>query len=94
MVANGVWFIRVWPSAWHILAKDLFGAYPENAVAFFTYVLPLQLILLELYFVALKKKQPRLQWIAIITILVFTLIMTVGVYRNIGNWVSKVQGLY
>jgi uncharacterized membrane protein len=94
MVANGVWFIRVWPAAWRILNNDLFGPYPENAVAIFTYVLPLPLILLELYFVALQKKQPRLQWIAIITIFVFTLIMIAGIYGTIGNWLSKVQKLY
>jgi len=72
MMANGVWFIRVWPSAWRILTNDRVGSYPENVVAFFTYVLPLQLILLELYFWALKKNQPRLQWVAIITIFAFT----------------------
>jgi uncharacterized membrane protein len=94
IVANGVWFIRVWPAAWGILNNDFFGVYPENVVAFFTYILPLPLILLELYFVALKKKQPRLQWIAIITIFVFTLIMTVGIYGTIDKWSSKIEKVY
>jgi hypothetical protein len=94
MVANGVWFIRVWPSAWRILTNGGFGSYPENVVAFFTYVLPLQLILLELYFLSLKKNQSRLQWIVAIVIFVFTLIMTVGIYGNIGSWLTKVQKVY
>ena len=47
--------MRAWPGAWHILINGFFGSYPENAVAFFTYVLPLQLVLLEFYFVVLKK---------------------------------------
>ena len=91
MVANGVWFIRVWPSAWNILHL---GSYPENLVAVWVYVLPLQLILLELYFFALKKHQPRLQWATTIIIFVFTLIMAVGVYGTSSNWFAKIGKLY
>ena len=94
MMANGVWFIRVWPNAWRILNNDLFGVYPENAVAFFTYIVPLQLIILELYFAALKKNKPGLQWTAVIIILVFTVIMAVGIYGVTGSWLAKVQKIY
>lgn len=94
MVATGIWYIRVWPSAWNILKTDFIGSYPENVVAVLTYVLPLQLILLELYFLAMKKKQPRLQWIAVIAIFVFTLIMTVGIYGTIGKWFLKVEKVF
>lgn len=94
MITNGVWFIRVWPSAWHILDNGLLGTYPEKTVAFFTYVLPLQLILLEYYFWALNKKQTRLQWIAVIAIFVFTLLMTVGIYGTIAKmWLPKLLKL-
>ena len=94
MMANGVWFIRVWPNAWRLLNNDLFGSYPENAVVFFTYIVPLQLILLELYFAALKKNKPGLQWTAFVIILVFTVIMAVGIYGVTGNWLAKVQKVY
>jgi Predicted membrane protein (DUF2306) len=98
MVANGVWFIRVWPDAWHTLKTwhvlNNFGTYPENVVAFFTYVLPLQLILLELYFLALRKKQSRLPWIVSIAIIACTLIMMVGIYGTINGWQLKVLKLY
>lgn len=94
MIANGVWFIRIWPSAWNILDIDRFASYPEKTVAFFTYVMPLQLILLELYFWVQKKNQPRLLWMAIITIFAFTLIMEAGIYGTICNWLSKVEKVY
>lgn len=94
MISNGVWFIRVWPSAWHVLDNGNFGLYPENVVAFFTYILPLQLILLELYFWALKKKQPLLQWATVIVIYLFTAIMIAGIYGTISKmWLSKVQSV-
>jgi hypothetical protein len=94
MIANGVWFIRVWPSAWKILNNNLFGSYPEYSVAFFTYILPVQLILLEFYFLAQTKNQPRLQWVTTTAIFVFTLIMTVGIYGTIVNWFSKVEKVF
>ena len=80
--------------AWRLLTNGRFGPYPENVVAFFTYILPLQLILLELYFLALKKDHSRLQWIVAIAIFVFTLIMIAGIYGNIGSWLTKVQKVY
>lgn len=94
MVANGVWFIRVWPSAWSILNNGLFGSYPENTVAFFTYIIPVQLILLEFYFWSQEKKQARLQWAANTAIFVSTLIMAVGIYGTIINWFSKVEKVF
>lgn len=94
MLANGVWFIRVWPGAWKILNNDFFGAYPENVVAFFTYILPVQLIMLEFYFWVQKRNQPGLQWMATITIFVFTLIMTVGIYGTTANWYSKIVKVF
>jgi uncharacterized membrane protein len=94
MVASGVWFVRIWPAAWKILTNGQWGSYPENAMAFFTYILPLQLILLEFYLIALRKNNPRLQWAAGISILLFTLIMTVGIYGTTANWASKVGKIY
>jgi len=96
MIANGVWFIRVWPGAWNTLKTwhIPLGNYPENIVAVLTYVLPLQLVLLELYFFALRKKQARVQWITTITILIFTLIMIVGIYGTIVGWSSKVGKVF
>lgn len=94
MIANGVWFIRVWPSAWYVLDMSSFASYPEKTVAFFTYVVPVQLLLLEFYFWVLKKNQPRLQWTAIITIFVLTLVMGIGIYGTISNWLPKVQQVY
>jgi len=94
VVASGVWYIRVWPSAWNILKTDFMHSYPENVVAVLTYIVPIQLILLELYFWTMEKKQARLQWIAAITIIVFTLIMTVGIYGTTSNWLSKVEKVF
>ncbi len=56
----------------------------------FHLVLPLQLILSELYFFELKKKQIRLQWTTIITIFLFTLIMIAGIYGTLSYWIPKV----
>jgi hypothetical protein len=95
MVANGVWFIRIWPGAWSILSNNHLGPYPENVAGILTYVLPLPLIFLELYFLALKKKQAFFQLITAIFIFLFTLIMIVGIYRAINSmWLPKVQSVY
>lgn len=95
MVTNGVWFFRIWSSAWNTLNNGFFTASPSNVLGVLTYLIPVQLIMLELYFWTLKKKQARLQWIVTILIFVFTLIMIIGIYGSINRmWLKKVQSVF
>jgi len=91
LVNNGVWFIRVWSSAWKVLTNGTPGKYPEELTAFLTYIMPIPLLLYELYLYAIKRENTKLQWLTVFVISIFTLVMIAGIYKAIDNmWLKKV----
>jgi Predicted membrane protein (DUF2306) len=102
LVNNGVWFFRIWFSAWDIINQGPVGYDSKTfsgsflvALAFFTYLIPLPLILAELYFYSIKKKNSSLQIFTALTITVFTSIMIIGIYGTISKmWLPKILSIF
>lgn len=101
IVNSGVWFFRVWTATWDIInqgpvgydSKTFTGPFLD-ALAFFTYIIPLPLILAELYFYSIKKKDSSVQIFTALTITVFTLLMIIGIYGTISKWLPKISSVF
>ncbi|WP_337041979.1 DUF2306 domain-containing protein [Emticicia sp. 17c] len=97
MVVNGVWFFRVGLMSWLVINGGPAGFDPETftgpfltALSVFTYVVPLSLLVLELYFYAQRKQQSILSFFASGVIVLFTVIMGIGIIgATMGMWLPR-----
>lgn len=101
MVANGVWFFRVATRAWLFINggpvgfsfKTFSGPF-LTLLSIFTYILPLSLILLEMYLYAQKKKDQTFTYITSAVIFMFTIIMVIGIYAATAkSWVPRISSI-
>lgn len=87
MVISGVWFFRLFIMAWSVLGRGLLGlpsssqAIADPILEFGSYLLPL--LVLELYFLARRKKQSTLTYVTAGVVTLCTCLMAVGVYGAI-----------
>jgi Predicted membrane protein (DUF2306) len=103
IVNSGVWFFRIWFTVWDMFnqgqpvgfdSQTFTGPFLE-ILAFITYLVPLPLILAELYFYSVKKKNPPLQIFTAAIITVFTLVMIIGIYGTITKmWLPKILNAF
>lgn len=91
LVANGVWFFRVFIMAWVILNQSPLGMTrrldgpADIALQFGSYLLPLAL--LEAYFAAERLQQARLSAFVATLLLAATVLMAVGIVGTVaGMW--------
>jgi Predicted membrane protein (DUF2306) len=97
LVANGVWFFRIGLMAWLLINQAPVGFDAEtfsgpflSALAFFSYALPLPLLVSEMYFYAQKTHNQRIVLFTASVLALLTLLMTVGIFGAVmGLWLPK-----
>ncbi len=97
LVVNGVWFFRVGLMAWLVINQAPVGFNPETftgpfltTLSVFTYVIPISLILLEVYFYAQSAKSQSANLLTSALIFLFTLIMAVGIFgATMSMWLPR-----
>ncbi|MFZ1786978.1 MAG: DUF2306 domain-containing protein [Saprospiraceae bacterium] len=98
MVTNGVWFFRIGLMAWLFVFQKPVGFDPETftgpfltTLSVFTYAIPIALLLLESYFYAQKKANPKVNWAVSFFITIFSLITLLGVIGAVmGLWLPRI----
>jgi len=97
MVVNGVWFFRVGLMFWLVVNGGPVGFDPETftgpfltTLALLTYAIPLSLLVLELYFLALRKQNKALSLCVSALIFLCTIIMGIGIFgATLGLWLPQ-----
>lgn len=99
MVASGVWFFRVGLMFWLLVNGGPAGFDPKtfsgpflSFLSIFTYAVPLQLIVLEMYLYASKNKGRVLSVTTIVLIFISTIITGLGVFgATMGMWLPQLK---
>ena len=97
LVMAGVWFFRVGLMFWLFINGGPVGFDPETFrgpflvfLGFGQYIIPL--LIVELYFMAQRKKQMAPKLLASITLLVFTVITALGTFAaTMGMWLPRIS---
>ncbi|MEX0315862.1 MAG: DUF2306 domain-containing protein [Allomuricauda sp.] len=97
LVMAGVWFFRVGLMFWLFINGGPVGFDPETFrgpflvfLGFGQYIIPL--LILELYFIAQRKKQMAPKLLTSITLLVFTVITALGTFAaTMGMWLPRIS---
>ncbi len=93
----GVWFFRIGLMFWLFINKGPVGFDPETFrgpfltfLGFGQYLIPL--ILLELYFIAQKKKSTVIQYVMSFGLVLVTIITAIGVFAaTMGMWLPRIS---
>jgi Predicted membrane protein (DUF2306) len=98
MVVNGVWFFRVATRAWLFINggpvgidfKTFTGPF-LTFLSIMIYILPVPLIILEMYLYSQKKKNQTFSYVTAAVIFIFTIIMATGIYAAaVKSWIPRV----
>ena len=98
MVANGVWFFRVGLMAWLLIHQAPVGFDMSTFSGPFlwtlsssVYIIPLPVLLLELYWKAKNSTSKALGFVTATILLVFTLLMGAGIFAaTMGMWTPRI----
>lgn len=97
MVVNGVWFFRVGLMGWILINGGPVGFDPKTftgpfltALSIVTYAIPLSLIVLEMYFYALKKQNQAFSLFTSALLFGCTVITGIGIFgATMGLWLPR-----